>query len=85
MAITAMPASRLLATGGESEGIRDHHNLPDGGLRFFDVTAISAVASLLDGSVAAVILEPMEYETFAPAPPGYLAGLLELCRAAIRN
>ncbi len=71
-----------LATGGESEGIRDHYNLPDGASRFFGRYGdLDEVAGLVDGTTAAVILEPMEYETFAPAPPGYLAGLLELCGA----
>lgn len=70
-----------LATGGESEGIRDHYNLPDGASRFFDQYGdLAAAAALVDGSIAAVIVEPMDYETFAPAAPAYLAGLLELCR-----
>ena len=71
-----------LATGGDSEGTRAHFNLPQQFSRFFDPYGdLDAVAALLDETVAAVILEPMEYESFSPAPPGYLAGLLELCRA----
>ena len=71
-----------MATGGESEGIRAHYNLPDGSSRFFDPYGdLDAVATLVDATTAAVNLEPMDYETFAPAPPGYLAGLRDLCHA----
>ena len=70
-----------MATGGESEGIRAHYNLPDSASRFFDTYGdLGEVEALLDANVAAVILEPMDYETFAPAPTGYLAGLASLCR-----
>lgn len=70
-----------MATGGESEGIRAHYNLPDGASRFFDTYGdLSAIDALVDATTAAVILEPMDYETFIPAPAGYLAGIAALCR-----
>ena len=70
-----------LVTGALEEGILSHYNLPSGFGCFFDTYGdAAAVRDAMTGGVAAVIVEPMNYETFAPASPGYLQELHKLCR-----
>lgn len=70
-----------LATGSEAEGWFDHYKLPRQFSGFFEeYGALASVEPLLGSDIAAVILEPMNYETFEPAPPGFLEGLARLCR-----
>lgn len=70
-----------LVTGSPAEGILDYYNLPQDQARFFDPYGdLDAVAALFDDTVAAVIVEPMNYETFAPPPAGYLPGLKALAQ-----
>ncbi|WP_226948708.1 aminotransferase class III-fold pyridoxal phosphate-dependent enzyme [Rhizorhabdus wittichii] len=70
-----------LSTGSLDEGVLDYYNLPTEHTAYFerygDMDAIDAV---LDDSIAAVILEPMDYETFAPAENAYLSALEAACR-----
>ena len=70
-----------LATGSDAEGWFDHYHLPRDHSRFFETYGeIATVAPLLTEDCACVILEPMNYETFAPAPPGFLEELAGLCQ-----
>ncbi len=70
-----------LVTGASVEGILEHYNLPGGFGCFFDTYGdVASVREVMADDVAAVIVEPMNYETFAPAPKGYLQELHELCR-----
>lgn len=70
-----------LSTGSLDEGVLDYYNLPSEHTAYFerygDIEAINAV---LDDSIAAVILEPMDYETFAPADNAYLTEVEAACR-----
>lgn len=43
---------------------------------------MAAIEAVLDDSIAAVILEPMDYETFAPVDSAYLTALEAACRKA---
>jgi acetylornithine aminotransferase len=70
-----------LITGSLEEGVIEHFRLPKDHSAFGDSYGnIERFRRDLTSEVAAVILEPMNYETFAPAPEGYLAGVVELCR-----
>lgn len=71
-----------LATGSDAEGWFDHYRLPrDRSVFFEDYGSLESIEASLGPDIAAVILEPINYETFAPAPPGFLEGLSQLCRA----
>jgi acetylornithine/succinyldiaminopimelate/putrescine aminotransferase len=71
-----------LVTGSEEEGIARYYGMPNPtGVFFSTYGDLAAVAGVLDETVAAVIVEPLNYETFAPAPEGFLTGLEALCRA----
>lgn len=71
-----------LATGSKAEGWFDHYRLPRDRSAFFDdFGSLEAIDAMLGADVAAVILEPINYETFAPAPPRFMEGLADLCRA----
>lgn len=68
-----------LVTGSAGENVIGYYNLPDATGRFFEPYGdLAAVERLIDRDVAAIIVEPMDYETFAPPPPGYLPGLAAL-------
>jgi putrescine aminotransferase len=70
-----------LVTGSREEGILDHYNLPKGFGCFFDTYGdLASAANAMSDDVAAVIVEPFNYETFEPAPAGYLQRLHDLCR-----
>ncbi len=71
-----------LVTGSLEEGIIEHYNLPPQLSDFFDAYGdIDAVAEKMTDDIAAVILEPLDYETFQLAPPSFLADLGALCQA----
>ncbi len=68
-------------TGSPEEGIIDHYKLPTGMTRFFETYGdLDELDRLLDDDVAAIILEPMNYETFAPASQAYMDGITHMCR-----
>ncbi|ACB93775.1 aspartate aminotransferase family protein [Beijerinckia indica] len=70
-----------LATGSEAEGLLSHYSLPgDYSLFFEDYGDLDAIERTIDASCAAIIMEPMNYETFEPAPDGFLEGVQALCR-----
>lgn len=70
-----------MVTGSEAEGIYGHYPVPDDRAVFFDeYGSLDSIAAVLDNDCAAVILEPMNYETFAPAPAEFLPGLADMCR-----
>ena len=71
-----------LVTGSEIEGIFGHYPVPEQHSEFFETygSLESVEDHLKKKECASVILEPFNYETFAPAPPSYLPELAELCR-----
>jgi putrescine aminotransferase len=69
-----------LVTGSAEEGILQHYNLPTEYSDFFDDYGnLTEIKKHLTFDVAAVILELMNYETFAPASHEFVEGLAELC------
>ena len=70
-----------MVTGSLEEGVIEHYNLPKEHSRFFqrygDLASLEAV---LTSDIAALIVEPMDYETFEPAEARYLQGAQKLCR-----
>lgn len=72
-----------LITGSPAEGVVDHYSLPTAQSVFFDeYDSIESIRAALDDDCAAVIIEPMNYETFKPASPEFLPALEALCRPA---
>lgn len=72
-----------LSTGSLDEGVLDYYNLPSEHTAYFEHYGdMAAIEAALDDSIAAVILEPMDYETFAPADNEYLKSLEAACRQA---
>ena len=70
-----------IVTGSEAEGIYGHYPVPSDRAIFFDeYGSLDSIAAVLNDDCAAVILEPMNYETFAPAPSEFLPGLADMCR-----
>jgi acetylornithine aminotransferase len=71
-----------LVTGSEIEGIFGHYPVPAQHSEFFETygSLESVEDHLKKKECASIILEPFNYETFAPAAPGYLAELAGLCR-----
>jgi acetylornithine aminotransferase len=69
-----------IVSDSADEGIAGHYNLPREMARFFQFGDIGDLAAQLDHTVAAVILEPMCYETFEPAAPAFMTALYRLCR-----
>jgi acetylornithine aminotransferase len=71
-----------LVTGSAGEGVLDHYSLPRSQSAFFeDYDSLDSITAHLDRDCAAVILEPMNYETFKPASARFLPELEALCRA----
>jgi putrescine aminotransferase len=71
-----------LVTGSDAEGLFDHYSLPKEHSDFFeDYGSLAAIEPHINKDCAAVILEPLNYETFEPAPPEFLEGVAALCRA----
>ncbi|WP_197028225.1 aminotransferase class III-fold pyridoxal phosphate-dependent enzyme [Bosea sp. 117] len=70
-----------MVTGSESEGIAGHYGLPNSTARFFpNYGVLDDVAAAMGPDIAAIIIEPFNYETFAPPPADYLPGVEALCR-----
>jgi putrescine aminotransferase len=70
-----------LVTGSDVEGLIDHYHLPTEYSAFFpEYGSLDAIEQHLTEDCAAIILEPMNYETFQPAAPGFLEGVAEICR-----
>lgn len=70
-----------LVTGSDPDGVLQHYSLPTDFGNFFDVYgSAESIDPCIDDDCAAVILEPMNYETFEPAPAAYLPTLAALCR-----
>ena len=69
-----------IVSDSAEEGIAGHYNMPREMARFFQFGDASDLAAHLDQSIAAVILEPMCYETFEPAAPAFMTALYRLCR-----
>ena len=69
-----------IVSDSSEEGVAGHYNLPREMARFFQFGDANDLANHLDQSIAAVILEPMCYETFEPAAPAFMTALYRLCR-----
>jgi putrescine aminotransferase len=70
-----------LVTGSEPEGVLDHYSLPRSQSRFFlEYDSIESIRAAIDEDCAAVILEPVNYETFKPASVSFLQDLAALCK-----
>jgi putrescine aminotransferase len=70
-----------LVTGSDADGVLDHYALPRSQSVFFaEYDSIDAIHDALDDDCAAIILEPMHYDTFRPASPEFLPDLAALCR-----
>lgn len=70
-----------LVTGSHEEGIIDYYNLPKGHSAFFDTYGdLDELEARFTDDVAAVIVEAIDYETFAPASEAYLKRLQDVCR-----
>jgi acetylornithine aminotransferase len=72
-----------LATGSLDEGVLEYYNLPPEHTAFFERYGDrDELSAALGSDIAAVIVEPMDYETFAPANEAFLQGIQEACRAS---
>jgi putrescine aminotransferase len=70
-----------LITGSPGEGVVEHYSLPTDQSAFFqEYDSMASIRAVLGDDCAAVILEPMNYETFMPASPTFLPELEALCR-----
>ena len=70
-----------LVTGSLDEGIIEHYNMPTEHAGFMPAYGdASILAETITDDYAAVMVEPMDYETFAPAPAGFLEALQAECR-----
>ncbi len=68
-------------TGSPEEGIIEHFNLPTSMAKFFENYGdLNELDILLTDDVAAIIMEPMNYETFVPAEQEYMDGVMKLCK-----
>ena len=71
-----------MATGSSEEGVRDYYNLPDEHATYFErYGQIESVREVLTSDIAAIMLEPVDYETFAPASPAFLREVESECRS----
>ncbi|PQZ46585.1 aspartate aminotransferase family protein [Ochrobactrum sp. MYb15] len=69
-----------IVTGSPEEGIIDHYNLPTHATFLENFGDTEELDRLLTKDIAAFIIEPMDYETFAPAPKGFLEAASRLCQ-----
>ncbi len=71
----------VLTTGSTKEGVIDYYNLPEEYSVFFDPYGdLSEIERRLTPDVGALIVEPMNYETFELATKDYFEGLSALCK-----
>lgn len=69
-----------LVTGSPDEGVIDHYNLPTTICRFFDRYGdLDELSRKMTPDIAAIILEPMDYESFRFGEASFFAGLRQLC------
>ena len=70
-----------MVTGSEVEGVIKHFSLPTDPVTFFEKFGdIDSVANKMSDDVAAIIIEPMDYESFQFATQDFFDGLTKLCR-----
>lgn len=70
----------VLATGSTEEGVIDYYNLPQNYSAFFDSYGdLAEIERRLTPDIAALIVEPMNYETFELAAKDYFEGVSALC------
>lgn len=70
-----------LVTGSPEEGVISHYNLPTEHSRFFEGYGdLEELDRVLTKNVAAFIVEPIDYETFASASAAFLDAATRLCR-----
>ncbi len=70
-----------LVTGSLEEGILEHYNLPPEHCDFLpDYDNLDTLAEMMTDEIAALIIEPMQYESFAPGSAEFLQGAQKLCR-----
>ncbi len=70
-----------LVTGSDYDGQIEHYSLSRSQTRFFDeYDSAASVTAQLDGECAALILELMNFETFKPASPEFVAQIAADCR-----
>jgi putrescine aminotransferase len=70
-----------MVTGSEVEGVIDHYNLPTNSVAFFEEYGnLEHVAEKMTDDVAAIIIEPMDYESFQFASQEFMDGVTKLCR-----
>lgn len=70
-----------LVTGSDYDGQIEHYSLSRSQTRFFEhYGSAASVTQLLDGECAALILELMNFETFEPASPEFIAQIADDCR-----
>ncbi|MDD5199768.1 MAG: aminotransferase class III-fold pyridoxal phosphate-dependent enzyme [Terrimicrobiaceae bacterium] len=69
-----------MVTGSREEGIFEYYGLPNVVARFFERYGdLEEMSALVTPDVAAVVLEPFNYETWEPAPADFLPALQALC------
>ncbi len=72
-----------LITGSDSEGVRDYYALPGSQSGFFlEYDSLDSIRQVVNEDCAAVVLEPMNFETYKPASAEFLPALAALCRRA---
>lgn len=70
-----------MITGSADEGVIDHYNLPGANTAFFDTYGdLDEIAEKMTPDIAAIVFEPMDYETFNFASREFLDGVTRLCR-----
>ena len=69
-----------IVTGSPEEGVIDHYNLPAHADFLEDFGNIEELDRRLTKDIAAFIIEPMDYETFAPASKEFLETASRLCQ-----
>lgn len=70
-----------LATGSSEEGVKDYYRLPKQFTSFFESYGdLDEINRALTSEIGAIIVEPVNYETFEPASKQYLEGIDRLCR-----
>ena len=69
-----------LVTGSPEEGVIDHYNLPKHSAFLERFGNVEELSERLTPEIAALIIEPMDYETFEPAPAAYLEAASRLCK-----
>jgi acetylornithine aminotransferase len=71
----------VLATGSTEEGVIGYYNLPQDYSAFFDSYGdLAEIERCLTPDIGALIIEPMNYETFELAAKDYFEGLSALCK-----